>query len=107
MEKTPVAEMQITLINGISVNVYLDKSGRQYLVWFEMAYMREEYEEFGMGQNWDEAAEFCHSTEKSPWMSGRLDILNRRIREVNKYQDGSAFSETGGAMHAVRSRRGS
>lgn len=95
------ADDQITLMNGISATVYINKENNMYFVWFELTSERAEYEEFGMGKDWDDAEAFCRKTMESPWTNRRLKLLNEKINEVNKYPDSAGFYETCGVLRPL------
>ena len=101
MPYPPVADTQITLINGISATVYIHKSENKYAVWFELTTEREEYEFYGRGDDWDKAEAFCRGTIENPWISGKLQTLNKRINEVNKYPNSAGFYETCGLLRPL------
>ncbi len=85
------AKVKIVLMNRITTNVHVEKIGTQFLLWFEMVYGRDEYDEFGMGKDWDEVKAICEETQKSPWTYKNLKTINNRIEELNKYHDGTGF----------------
>lgn len=97
------AKAQMTLANGISVNVYLTEAVNSYLVWFEPSYDREEYEEYGLEKDWDETNHYCEESKRKPLTTKSLNLINRKLAEINKYKDGTGFCKKNGKIYALGS----
>ena len=95
-----LAENEITLLNGISVRVHAEHVYNNILYWFENAYLREEYEEYGMENEWDQTEEFCSQSQRKPHKVKNIKLLNQRINEINKYHDNAGFHIENGMLQA-------
>lgn len=101
MENIFEASVEFTTKAGISVSANLRKDGRVMYLWLEPAYPREEYESVGMEKDWDEMNSYCEKTQRKPWSFQSLQAVNRKLNEMNKYQDGAGFTMDCGKIRAT------